>query len=237
DSVVSKVRFDIPKDILMKNDLAVLNVIAANKWKRPIYFTSQFEDLGFGRYLRKEGLAYRFVPVEGDNINTDRMADKLMNTFSAGNANIPGVYFDESNRRQLMILRNAYAELAVNLAAKGRKEEARKSLQKADKMMIEENFPYGHISSGNMHNRSSLAFLEACYHAGAKDLIAKVSKSVKTDLTQQLRFYNALEGNKAEAMAFEKNMTENLLNAMNKMQEMYGPGLLGENSSKQLNVK
>ncbi len=35
-------RFEIPKNLLMKNDLAVLNVIAANKWKRPIYFTSAF---------------------------------------------------------------------------------------------------------------------------------------------------------------------------------------------------
>ncbi|MEJ7685281.1 MAG: hypothetical protein WKG06_47035 [Segetibacter sp.] len=63
DSVVSEVRFEIPKNILMKNDLALLNIIAANKWKRPIYFTSLFNELGFGSYLRKDGLAYRFVPV------------------------------------------------------------------------------------------------------------------------------------------------------------------------------
>ena len=232
DSVVNEVRFDIPKDILMKNDLAVLNVVAANKWKRPIYFTAMFDELGFGRYLRKDGLAYRLVPVQGDNINTDWMADKLMNKFAAGNANIRGVYFDEPNRRQLIGIRGAYAELAFDLAAKGRKEEARKFLQKADKLMPEYNFPYGHISSGNMHNRSSLAFLEACYRAGAKDLVAKVSKSVKTDLTQQIRFYNSLEGNKAEAMAAEKNMAENFLSAMDKMQEMYGLGLKEENGGK-----
>jgi hypothetical protein len=221
DSVVSDVRFEIPKDILMKNDLAVLNIIAANKWKRPIYFTSAFNELGFGSYLRKDGLTYRFVPVRADEINTDWMADKLMNTFGAGNADLPGVYFDESNRRQLIFIRNAYSELAVDLAAKGRKEEARKFLQKADKMMLEENFPYGHISYGNVHNKSSLSFLEACYRAEAKDLIEKVSKSVKTDLTQQIKFYNSLQGNKAESMAFEKNITEGLLNTMDKMQVMF----------------
>ncbi len=237
DSVVNEVRFDIPKDILMKNDLAVLNVIAANKWKRPIYFTTLFDDLGFGRYLRKDGLAYRFVPVEGDNINTDWMADKLMNKFGAGNAHIRDVYFDEPNRRQLISIRVAYAELAFDLAAKGRKEEARKILQKADKMMPEYNFPYGHISSGNMHNRSSLTFLEACYRADAKDLVAKVSNSVKTDLSQQIRFYNSLEGNKAEAMAMEKNMAENLLGAMGKMEMMYGRSLKDENEGRQMDAK
>ncbi len=230
DSVVSEVRFELPKNILMKNDLALLNVISANKWKRPIYFTSLFNELGFGSYLRKDGLAYRFVPVAENEVNTDWMADKLMNKFGAGNADIPGVYFDESNRRSLISIRTAYAELAVDLAVKGRKEEAQKFLQKADKMMREENFPYGHISSGNMHNRSSLVFLEACYRAGAKDLVDKVAKSVKTDLTQQLKFYNALRGIKAETMAFEKDVTENLLNTMNKMEAVYTPRSPQENN-------
>lgn len=236
DSVASEVRFEIPKDILMKNDLALLNVIAANKWKRPIYFTSAFNDLGFGSYLRKDGLAYRFVPVAGNEINTDWMADKLMNKFAAGNADIPGVYFDEPNRRQLISIRSAYAELAAGLASKGRKEEARKFLQKADKMMPEENFPYAHISYGNMHNRSSLSFLEACYRADAKDLIDKVSKSVRTDLTQQIKLYNSLKGNKAKAMAFEKNIAESLLDTMNKMESIFVPHQQKENVQKQLNV-
>jgi hypothetical protein len=221
DSVVSEVRFDIPKDVLMKNDLAVLNVIAANKWRRPIYFTSQFDDLGFGKYLRKEGLAYRFVPVVNDEINTDRMADNLLNKFASGNANLPGVYFDESNRRQLMIIRNAYAELAIDLVFKGRKKEALKFLRKADNMMREENFAYGYVSGGNMHNRSSMAFLEACYRADAKDLVDKVSSSIKEDLNQQMKFYNSLEGNKAEAMAAERNFAKNLLNTMDKMKEVF----------------
>ena len=47
DSVVPEMRFEIPRNMLLKNDLAVLNIIAANKWKRPIYFTSPFGELGF----------------------------------------------------------------------------------------------------------------------------------------------------------------------------------------------
>jgi hypothetical protein len=222
DSVVSEVKFEIPKQILMKNDLAVLNVIAANNWKRPIYFTSLFDELGFGPYLRKDGLTYRFVPVVGNEINTEWMADKLMNKFAFGNANVPGVYFDEENRRHLNTIRTSYAELAFDLAAKGRKEEARKFLEKADKMMLQENFPYGHISRGNMHNRNSLAFLEACYRADAKGLAAKVAKSVQTDLQQQIKFYNSLEGNKAEMMAYDKKNTEDLLTALDRMKSMLG---------------
>ncbi len=222
DKVEAEMRFDIPKNVMMKNDLAVLNVIAANKWNRPIYFTSSFDELGFGAYLRKDGLAYRLVPVLNEQVNTDWMLDKLTNKFAFGNANLPGVYFDEENRRHLNTIRSAYAELAYDLATKNRKAEAQKVLQKADNMMLQENFPYGHISRGNMHNRNSLAFLEACYRAEDKGLIEKVTKSVRTDLQQQIKFYNSLEGNKAEWMAYDKKNAEDLLTAIDRMQSMFG---------------
>jgi hypothetical protein len=221
DSVVSEVRFDIPKQMLMKNDLAVLNVIAAAKWKRPIYFTSAFDELGFGPYLRKDGLSYRLVPVRGQQINTDWMENRLMNKFSFGNANIPNVYFDEENRRHLNTIRTAYAELAFDLSAKGRKEEARKVLGRADKMMLQENFPYGMISRGNMHNRNSISFLEACYRSDDKALAARVLSSVRKDLQQQIKFYNSLDGNKAETMAYDKKTSEDFLQALGSIEQMY----------------
>jgi hypothetical protein len=82
-----------------------------------------------------------------------------------------------------------------------------------------------------------LAFLEACYRADAKDLVKKVENSVKNDLTQQVHFYNSLDGSKAEAMAMEKNMAENLLNTMENMKEMYAPGLKKENGLQQMNTR
>jgi len=218
------VRFEIPKNILMKNDLAVLNIVAANaanKWKRPIYFTSAFDELGFGPYLRKDGLSYRLVPVGGNQFNTDWMEDKLMNKFAFGNANVPNVYFDEENRRHLNTIRTAYAELAFDLSNKGRKEEARKVLEKVDKMMLQENFPYGHISRGNMHNRVSISFLEACYRADDKALAAKVLNSVRKDLQQQMKYYNSLSESKAEWMAYDRKSAEDYLQAVNSIEQMY----------------
>ena len=223
DAVVDEMRFDIPKDILMKNDLAVLNVIAANKWQRPIYFTAPFDELGFGSYLRKDGLTYRLVPVQGQQINTEWMLDKVMNKFTSGNAQIPGVYFDEENRRHLNTIRSAYAELAFDLASKGRKEDARKTLEKGDKMFHESNFPYGHISRGNMHNRNSIMYLEAAYRAEAFELAAKVLNAVRKDLQQQVKFYNSLSGAKAEWMAYDRRTTEEYLQALDRLQQAYAP--------------
>ncbi|MBU6261574.1 MAG: DUF2723 domain-containing protein [Bacteroidetes bacterium] len=225
DSVVASLDFSLPRNALMKNELAVLNIIAANNWKRPIYFTNAGAELGFDQYLRRDGLSYRLAPVKNSKVNTNWMLDKLTNKFSFGNADKPGVYFDEENRRHLNGIRSAYAELAIDLASKNRKEDARAVLNKVDKMMLESNFGYGLTSRGNLHNRNSLLFLEACYLAGDKALIQKVSTAVKKDLQQQVNYYNTLTGMKADNMAQEKQTAESYLQALGQMQSMYNPSV------------
>ena len=221
DSVVKQLTFDIPKNSIFKNDVAVLNIIAANKWKRPIYFTSSFGELGFGKYLRKDGISYRLVPVENDEFNADWAMDKMMNKFGFGNAGTKGVYYDEENRRHLLTIRSAYAELAGYLVTKNRKEDARKVLEKADQNIDQDNFGYGVVSRGNMHNRTSLLFLEACYRADDKPLATKVYNALKKDFTQQIKYYNTLEGKKADGMADEKRMAESYLKGLEDMNSNY----------------
>lgn len=228
DTVVRELDFDIPKNTLYKNDLAVLNVIAANKWKRPIYFTMPYPGLGLENYTRKEGLSYRLVPVQNSQVNTDKMMSVVMNKFGYGSADLNNVYFDEENRRQLNIIRRADAELALDLNSKNRKDDAKKVLEKTDKMMLQSNFPYGMVSRGNEHNRLSLMFLEACYQADDKELAAKVSASVRKDLQQQMRYYNDLQGDKADFMQYEKSTAQSLLTSLDELEKAYnknGPKL------------
>jgi hypothetical protein len=208
---------------MVKNDLALLNIIAANKWNRPIYFTNPSADLGFDKYIRRDGLSFRLVPVENSRVNDDWMMDKAMNKFGFGNANVKGVYFDEENRRHLNSIRTAYAELAIDLASKNRKEDARKVLEKADKMLNQGNFDYGMTSRANQHNRNSLLFLEACYMADDKVLAEKVAASVKKDMQQQMNYYSSLTGDMGENMSEEKRMTDNYLKGLEQMQSIYNP--------------
>ena len=86
-------------------------------------------------------------------------------------------------------IRLAYAQAAGNLADNGKKEEAKKMLKKCDKMMLDENFPYGMVSRYQQHNYISHQFLEACYKAGDTALAEKVTKSLKKDLEQQMNYY------------------------------------------------
>ncbi len=208
DSVVNELRIDIPKNVLQKNDATILNIIAANKWKRPIYFTNDRVGLGFDKYLRQDGMAYRLVPVEGDDVNRKRVADVMMNNFVFGGAERPGVYFDEENRRHLNSIRLAYATAAASLAEHGNKEGATKLLEKCDKGMLQEDFAYGMVSRFQQHDYISLQFLEACFKAGDTALAEKVSKSVKTDLQQQMTYYAKLGDMSLDE--FEKGVNQSI---------------------------
>jgi len=221
DSVVNELRFDIPKSVLYKNDAAILNIIAANKWKRPIYFTSPYGELGFGDYIRQDGLTYRLVPVLRSEINNDWIFDKMMNKFVFGNADKPGVYFDEENRRHLNSIRLAFAQGAGSLADAGRKEEAKKMLNKADKMMLEENFPYGMVSRNQQHNQISLQFLFAAYKAGDTALAQKVTQRLRKDMEQQQAYYQSLSDDKRDNLSNEEERNENLLRGLMQLEQQF----------------
>ena len=186
------------KNFLFKNDLAMLAVIAGNQWKRPICFTNNgtAQDLGLDKYTRLNGLTYQLVPVESSNtggVNTDVAYKTIMQQFGYGNAGKTGVYFDEENRRRMNTIKLAHAQVARSLAGAGRKEDARRILQRFDEKVNTENIPYGMTSNrGNMHNIFSLQFLEACYEAGDLPLAGKVAASLKKDLQQQMRYYQSL---------------------------------------------
>ncbi|RYY50891.1 MAG: DUF2723 domain-containing protein [Chitinophagaceae bacterium] len=212
DSVVSSVQFEIPKSVLYKNDAAILNIIATNKWKRPIYFTSPYGELGFGDYLRQDGLTYRLIPVPGTQVNQDWIKDKLMNKFAFGSANINGVYFDEENRRHLNSIRLAYAQAAQSFAQSGRKEEARQMLNKADKMMLESNMPYGMAGRNQQHNMYSYQFAVAAYLADDSTLARKVIGALKKDMTQQKAYYESLTENKRYQLSLEEERNDQFLN-------------------------
>ncbi|MFN7538897.1 MAG: hypothetical protein ACK5RQ_02505, partial [Bacteroidota bacterium] len=156
--------------------------------------------------------------VKGSEFNTNWAQDKMMNKFVFGNADKAGGYFDEENRRHLGALRTAYAELALSLAAEGRFEEAKKAVQKADKMLNEANFPYGLTNRFNIHNRNSMLFMQACIQAGDSALAKKVSAAVKKDLQQQMQYYESLKASKREFMEQEIYMAEELLSRLSQME-------------------
>jgi drug/metabolite transporter (DMT)-like permease len=262
DSVVERVAFEIPQRTLrgiQRNDLIMLNIIAANGWKRPIYFTSLYGELGFGQYLRKDGKSYRLVPVENKYPQANWVVDQelrkirflgsstvrdnnlpviyknLKEKFEFGGANIPGVYFDEENRRHLLDLRSTYGEAAGNLADAGKKEEAQELLDICEKMISTENLPYAQASRYNSHNQTSLVFLEACYKAGKKELAEKVRAALRKDFDQQKKYYEYIRTERPELFGgYERSeypANNALITVLDALENKYAPELKNQNTN------
>jgi hypothetical protein len=244
DTVTAEMRFELPMQqgrrlLIQKNDLTILNIIAANNWKRPIYFTSPYGSLGFGDYLRKDGLTYRLVPVKTHNkvdnwivrsypvngdVNTDFMEQNLMNKFKFSSKH--GVYFDEENRRHALSIRTAYANLTGDLADLGRKDEALKVLQKCENMIDPRDLPYAMVSRNNEHNIMGMIYLEASYKAGNLQLAEKIKQALKKDMEQQDRYYNYLKNEREDlyiGVQDEADQNRNLLGLLTVIEEKYNP--------------
>lgn len=192
---VAALQLDIKnKSYLVKNDLALLAILSANDWKRPICFTNtnDIDALDLAKYARVEGMVYRLVPVENPAI-APRSYDLVMNNFAYGGADREGVYFDEDNRRRFSLLELAHARIATGLLQEGKRDQAQAVLQHFDRHIKTSSYQYGMASSrGASHNAISLQFLQACVQAGDKSLAEKVAASLRSDLSGQMSYYRSL---------------------------------------------
>ena len=205
DSILTQIQLDLSpeKSYYSLDQLAMLNILATTNWKRPICFTSPYGELGFGAYLRQVGMIYTLVPVknqfEGDiPMDLDKSKPLLLEKFKAGNANVPGVYFDEENRRHLNFIRSAFAQAAIRLSLEGRKDEANTILQKSEGLILPEALPYAMVSRGNFHNRMSMVYLRAAFEAGNTALVNKLKAALRKDFQEQIQYAEYLRDNRPE---------------------------------------
>jgi hypothetical protein len=237
DSVLNEVVLDISpnKSFFSLDQLTMLSVLASSNWRRPICFTSPYGEVGFGPYLRQEGLIYRVVPVAVNNnlsqslaMDVDKTKDLLMTQFRSGNANKPGVYFDEENRRHLLSLRATYAQAAINLANQGRKQEAVSLLDRSETLIQPEALPYAMVGRDNGHNRTSVVYLEAAYKAGHTALAKKLKDALTKDINDQLSYYKYLQDKRPEYyngdLMDDERYCKYSLQYIQGLEQQYNPG-------------
>src|SRR3712207_5731879 len=92
DSIAPEIQIEIGenKNYLTLAQLTMLNILAPNNCKRPIFLTSPYNEIGFGPYLRQEGIIFRLVPVRNNSSRSMDVtkSDSLLRTvFRSGNAN------------------------------------------------------------------------------------------------------------------------------------------------------
>jgi hypothetical protein len=159
DSLMVPMTWVYPESDAFKGDLAIMDLLSHNDWKRPVYFSttvpaSQYK--GLDKFFVQEGLAYRVAPLktgkpemgEFGMVDPIVMYDNLMNKFTWGNADNPAVYLDENNRRMFCNFRRLFGNLGITLIARGDTERAIEVAHRGLEIVSIKNLPHDYFSIG-----------------------------------------------------------------------------------------
>jgi hypothetical protein len=177
---------------ILKNQLLVLDILANNKWERPVYFVTGYtaEAFGLEEYFQLEGLAYRLVPVRSENkswleygrIDPDILYYNIMGKFLWRGANNDKVYLDYNHTRTLTVVkaRLNYARLAKSLTEQGKNEKALEVLDRCMEELPLENVPYDPYV-GNI--------IESYLAAGAKEKALAMTDNFTDHYYKRLEYF------------------------------------------------
>jgi len=256
DSIVPQMNINLKGNYLTKDELMILDIIANNNWKRPIYFAITVgpdKYLNLQDYFQTEGFAYRLVPIKTPatngqigSVRTDVMYNNIINKFKWGNMNDPRVYLDENNMRMAMNVRNSFVRLADGLLDQGKRDSAISVLDRCNELVpnqkIEYNFfnllmanSYYRAAGSNMNNmnRDSLS-VEMNTFPSATKKANEVVKIMAKSSEEKLKYYFSLEPK------FRASIQEDLQREFAIMQELsriagqYGEKALSNEVSQRL---
>ena len=195
DSLVSEIHWTLKGNYLMKNDLAVMDIITHNNWKRPIYFAVTVGGDGFMNfedYFQLEGLTYRLVPVLSKNkdgmpgrVNAEAMFDNVMNKFKWGDIKNPKLNIDQETSRLTTGIRMNLNRLAERLIQLGQKDKALQVLDKCQEEMPDATVPYNFLM---------LSIAENYYKCGKTETANAIVKRLAEINDQDLRYFFSLKG-------------------------------------------
>lgn len=188
--IVDKLEWKMPRRSLLKNDLMVLDIVAANAFERPIYFAISVDRnsyLGLQKYFQLEGLTYRIVPIPSEKpqaalmgrVQTEIMYDNLMNKFSFGNVNQEGVMVNTDIKRLLFNMKNTYVELAEALVSEGKRAKA---IEVLDRCQAETFYP------GMEYDFYLFTVIAAYYDAGGLKKGNELMDKVVDQVVEELNF-------------------------------------------------
>ncbi len=192
DKIVPYIDIKLKGSSILKSQLIVLDIIAHNDWKRPIYYVTGYHNDAFGLedYFQLEGLAYRLVPIKSQNkswldygrINSDILYENLMKKFVWGGAKEKDVNIDYNHKRTLIVIkaRYNYARLAKTLSEEGKNEKALEVLNYCMDVFPLEKLSYDPYMSD---------IIEAYFAAGGTEKALEMTKAFCDYYYQRLDYY------------------------------------------------
>ncbi|TDW49606.1 uncharacterized protein DUF2723 [Flavobacterium sp. 270] len=207
DSIVPYIDLTIKGSALYKNRLIMLDIIANNNWKRPIYFSGgAFDDedyLWMKDYLQLDGMVYKLVPIKNTpskdggpmdmgQIDADKMYNIVMK-WDWGNSN-GNIYHDPETRRNSITYRTNLSRLMDQLIAEGKIDKAKNVINLAiTKLPLDK---YGYYS---LVEPFANGYYKVGETAKAQDLLNKLIQKYKEDLN----YYSTLSASDQTDLAID----------------------------------
>ena len=197
------------KNMIMKNELMVLDMLVTSNWDRPIYYAVTVGGdnyAGLQNYFQLEGFAYRIVPVKAKNedgqtgrVDTERMYKRLMEDFRWGGYSDPRVYLDENILRMALNIRNNLTRLANALLDEGKKDKAIAVLDKTMKELPVPQVP---------HNYFSIFIAQGYYKAGNPLKGDEIMNGLAAENLQELVYFTSLNSGLRQSVSndMERNV-------------------------------
>jgi hypothetical protein len=208
DSIVPFIDFDIKGQALYKNRLMMLDVLANNNWKRPIYFTGgSFGDedyLWLKDYLQLDGMVYKLVPIrtpvekapsplDMGLIDTDKMYNIVMK-WDWGNSESPDIYHDPETRKNSITYRTNLARLMEQLINEGKTGKAKTIINLAMTKMPVEYYNYYTMLE---------PFAAGYYEVGEKVKARNLLDTLIKKYQENLRYYKNMKPSQQLDIAVE----------------------------------
>lgn len=211
DKIVPYIDIHVTGGALYKNRLLMLDIVANNEWKRPIYFTGgSFGDddyIWMKDYLQLDGMCYKLVPIKTPvnranpfdmgRIDSEFMYEKVKN-WDWGNSGSPNIYHDTETRKNSITYRGNLARLIEQLI---NEEQLNKAEEIADIAM--QNMPVEHFGYYTLLE----PYISAYYEVGNKDKARQLFKDVATKYQENLTYYGNLKTSNQERL-FEDIYTD-----------------------------
>ena len=208
DSIVPYIDIDLKDHGIYKNRLMMLDIVANNNWKRPIYFSGgSFGDddyIWMKDYLQLDGMVFKLVPIrtpmpkdasplDMGQIDTDKMYDIVMNWYW-GNSDSSHIYHDPETRRNSIQYRTNIARLMEQLIVEGKNDKAKKVIDLALEKMPVDKFGY---------YTALEPFAEGYYQINEKLKAEKLLDQLMTKYKENLKYYSNLRTAEQNSLSTE----------------------------------
>jgi tetratricopeptide (TPR) repeat protein len=226
--IVPEIEWDVKQSYLYKNDLMILDIIATNNWKRPVYFanpSSLNKILNVDEYCHLTGFVYRFLPVKANNyisggagIDSEASYDILMNKCKWGNLADPKVYIDRESQRNSIMPKQNMMRVAQTLYREGENEKAIAVLDRALEAFPNSKFPF---------DMYILPFIDIYYGTGAIEKANAVAQQLYENCKQDIDYYSTLSPKLAKYYESDVNQAMGVLQKLsidtkaNKQMELF----------------